>query len=169
MADSPLQKAAQGLTGLLELKVGGHQPIKFGETILPVIDVVEFYASVTNRVVKTATSSLNARNTQTTMQVPINEIWRLHTLGWHGSFNALSWWLPEMLIEIDGVGTRLPNSYVNAVQIPAAQDSNLNGGVIFDAPLLLRSGTNLTVIAGTNIGAATNVTLRALVDVIPNS
>lgn len=167
MADSPLQKAPSGLTGFFDLKTLGQQPVKFSDTVLPVVEVSEFYAVPANRTIQTATAALNARGSAVSLTVPSGVLWRLHGIGWNGAFNAGDWWYPAPLINIGNVTLRLPTPYVNAIQVPAAQDTELSQGIVFDAPLLLQSGSLITLIAGTAIGTATNVTLSALVDSIP--
>lgn len=167
MADSPLQKAPSGLTGFFDLKTLGAQPTLFADRVMPVVEVSEFYAVPANRTIQTGTASLNARGSSVSLTVPSGVLWRVHAIGWNGAFNAGDYWYPCPLINIGNVTVRLPVPFTTAAQIPAGQDTEESNGIIFDAPLLLQSGSLITLISGTNIGNATSVTLSALIDSIP--
>jgi hypothetical protein len=87
VADNPLHKAPLGLLGAFALKVLGRNPDKFGEAVLPVVDVYDQYLDTTEaRVV--GTMAIGTRTISGAHVLPSRYAYRVLAIGVSFSLDA---------------------------------------------------------------------------------
>ena len=74
-----LQKAPQGLTGALDLKVTGYQPTSFADYLLGVFDATDNYTAP-SLLWTFGTGNVNAQGSGVTLVVPSGYVWRVRNV-----------------------------------------------------------------------------------------
>src|SRR5512147_2586504 len=75
-----LQKASSGLLSFFELKVDGDSPSQFGESVVPVIEVAEFYDPAV-QMVGINNGNVTIPGDFLAMTVPNGQAWRIRAVG----------------------------------------------------------------------------------------
>lgn len=84
----PLHKSPRGLLGAFNLKTLGRAPTQFGDTVLPVSIVDDFYFGEITIVQKDIVMTNPAVSAADTWDVPAGKIWRLYGAALTGTLDA---------------------------------------------------------------------------------
>lgn len=162
-----LQSSPLGLLGLFRLKVLGRNPDGFGEDVIPVVEVSDFYGAPLLEAVGVSTA-VAAAGSATTIPVPQGEVWRVHGVGARLDMTAA-------ITATDGIGISIAVDTANAARCQLAQNNDramvLATGLVlfeasahFDRPLVLRGGTNLVAVNDRVLSAGCQLRIQALIE-----
>lgn len=163
---SILQKACIALAGALDLKVGGRNPDKFGDTVLPTVEVFDQYLAG-EELQRASTAAFNlaiaATNAAANLSVPPGKAWRVLGAGLASNVNvADAALLFDCVISVNQPGLT-PPVVIFAQTMNGSTLSRL-GGLYFARPLFLPAGWALVfqifargaapTVAISNVGSA---------------
>jgi hypothetical protein len=163
-----LQKAASGLLSFFELKVDGGNPDNFSNTVVPTVEVAEFYAAAIQSV---AIANGNVQNPGDAIvaAVPAGSAWRVRGVGFDLTLAAAT-------TGLDGAGGSIfydPGSgggvlyEAHSIQkITAANAWRMSGGTVFPRPFVALPGTRILYVNDRVYSVASPVNLRVFFDPI---
>lgn len=156
---SPLQKVARGFLGLLDQKTLGVNPQLTSETVVPTIEMADFYGIDLRRVVSQA-GSVTAFGDTDVLSVPQSQIWRVHS-----AFASLNFAAAETAP--DGVHFSLAYGLISggdAVRVATVSEAltapaatvQFTASVVFPVPLILPPGSRWVCVNLATLGQATD-------------
>lgn len=168
MPDSPLQKAPTGLLGALNLKTQGRYPQLFGETLVPVLELTDFYLHP-NRTALTFAAALTVGPGQVgTLVVPDGQAWSVKgisvVLARAAGDAALTPEFDVNLLRGLSFGLSIFNAQFSAV---AATDLLQTRGVWLPRRILMSGGDQFELRQRTTFAGAGQAGVTIDVDVFP--
>jgi len=136
-----LQKGPLGLLGAFALKVGGQNPTGFGDSVVPVAEVMDHYLATSelNSVVVNGLGGLVASVTRAFV-VPAGKVWRVIGAGMQVGLNAADVALKSNIT----IGISSPNGGLPGTIVLGGTDQGgavfRSSGIVFRPPLFLPSG-----------------------------
>lgn len=146
----PLQKVPPALLGALDMKALGLNPSALGDTVGPVVELLDHYVQ-NFTAVELAQQAVQTTGQQATLNVPQGELWRVRAV------SAIMIIAAGITVDSDYVGIspgiNLSNSF-GAVRLGQTNLAAPSGalteplalccGLTCDRPFLLRSGNQIT-------------------------
>lgn len=141
-----INRYAQGLLGLLDMKTGGNSlPPELAAQVLPILDLVQFYvASARERRLSTAISIAAVGTTLSDLVVPVGKMWVLEQA--HVSVQTLT--AGQVFMGkpcVFGPAPASPTFFIGEVSNAYAAGDQPNLALMRPGFLLLNSGSNLGV------------------------
>lgn len=163
-----LQKAASGLTGFFDLKVDGGTPPQFGESVVPVVEVAEFYDG-TSQFVGINTGTVTLPGDFLAMTVPATQAWRIRSVGFDLTLAAATTGADGAggsIFYDPGTGGAILHSGHSIQKITAANAWRFSSGVQLPKPFIALPGTRILFVNDRTYSVASTVNLRVFIDPI---